>query len=475
MQLTTNNSTQASDGNNLTTRLRIRITSGTWFSLNQWFAIALLTCGIVFSLQIIDWPTTAPNISSLIPQSPLEVTVFIAAIIVCAKCVIVGDKLFRRWSKNPFPSWIDVIIIASAFGFTCAAILDARINTRIACAVLGASFVLIQQAKLSSLLAPDTFSADARADIDDAPLSDFRNEDDFERAAFKNSLLESIKERSTSRSRVVALTGPWGAGKTTLLKAVYSDLEKGTRLWIDPWQYRQTGRLIEILITAIATKVKAHVLCFSTNRLVRQYAGIFSPVAGKAKDAVQEAAKLLCDKDETESLKTELDLAIQASNKHFVVFLDDLERLTADDIHNVLKAVRLAVAIPNITYVLAYDRERIVKDENISAEFLDKIVDEEFDVPAPSEQQFLCYLRRHLKIAAQSYLPTEHKLATDFDTRWIEVEAALAKVLDTPRKIKKNKNGCGSPNQQNATPCEPNGFFADRDFATEISTALRRY
>jgi hypothetical protein len=69
-----------------------------------------------------------------------------------------------------------------------------------------------------------------------------------------------------------------------------------------------------------------------------------------------------------------------------VVVIDDIDRLTSEEIRDVFKLVRLTASFPNVIYLLAFDRTRV---EEALAEpgipgraYLEKIIQVPFDLPA---------------------------------------------------------------------------------------------
>mgnify|MGYP001067267550 CR=1 FL=1 len=51
--------------------------------------------------------------------------------------------------------------------------------------------------------------------------------------------------------------------------------------------------------------------------------------------------------------------ALRKTGRRIVVFVDDIDRLDADEIRVVFKMVRLVADFPNVTYLLAFDRPRV--------------------------------------------------------------------------------------------------------------------
>ena len=72
-------------------------------------------------------------------------------------------------------------------------------------------------------------------------------------------------------------------------------------------------------------------------------------------------------------------------SKPITVILDDIDRLSSDELQSILKLVRVTGNFPNIVYVLSFDKNRVIKtlnDNNIDGrDYLEKIIQIPFDIP----------------------------------------------------------------------------------------------
>ena len=84
---------------------------------------------------------------------------------------------------------------------------------------------------------------------------------------------------------------------------------------------------------------------------------------------------------------------IERQKGPLVVILDDLDRLTAGEIRDVFRLVRLTANFPNIIYVLAFDRDQVEKaleqDGMTGRAYLEKIVQLVHDLPRVSQEVML--------------------------------------------------------------------------------------
>jgi len=99
--------------------------------------------------------------------------------------------------------------------------------------------------------------------------------------------------------------------------------------------------------------------------------------------------KLANDKfDKKESLEAtlqQLRQALQASDRRLLIIIDDIDRLMPDELRQMLALIKSLGNMPNITYLLSFDRAEVVKliDQAgiTNADYLEKIVQVSFELP----------------------------------------------------------------------------------------------
>ncbi|HDV7289917.1 TPA: cytochrome C nitrite reductase, partial [Pasteurella multocida] len=94
--------------------------------------------------------------------------------------------------------------------------------------------------------------------------------------------------------------------------------------------------------------------------------------------------------------------------KPITVILDDIDRLSGNELESILKLVRVTGNFPNIIYLLSFDRERVantLETSNFVSKgeghiYLEKIIQVPFDIPKISRQ----LLENHLFSSLNSIL-----------------------------------------------------------------------
>jgi predicted KAP-like P-loop ATPase len=251
-------------------------------------------------------------------------------------------------------------------------------------------------------------------------------EDRLGRAEFALALANQVATARADRGFVVGLIGPWGSGKTSVLNLLEEELrgrEEVTVVRFNPWLFSGTEQLLarffEELIAQLSSKQDQQLKTVA-NRL-ESYARILRPAAGlpilggwaaSVASVGELGGKALRFRtrfkaESIEGKRHELEQALQQSRSRIVIVIDDIDRLRADEIRDVVRLVRLTGHFPRTVYVLAFDRERVEQalDDGISGygrAYLDKILQAPYDIPAPREPDITQHLLERIQQVVES-------------------------------------------------------------------------
>ena len=102
-----------------------------------------------------------------------------------------------------------------------------------------------------------------------------------------------------------------------------------------------------------------------------------------------------------EDLRQKVTHILEKQPRPIIVMLDDIDRLSANEIWNVLKLVRLTANFPNMIYILTFDQlqvERTLDEQGFSGrDFLKKIIQVPYDLPIIPTHIIAEEIRRSLK------------------------------------------------------------------------------
>lgn len=126
----------------------------------------------------------------------------------------------------------------------------------------------------------------------------------------------------------------------------------------------------------------------------------------------------------------ELRKKLTESGKRFLVTIDDIDRLQNDEIRSIMQMVKTVGCLPNVIYLLAYDRS-IVWDaldgklERAGPRFAEKIVQQEIELPRPSKESLLAILDEEIAFLNEHVAESArwNYIVSDGVRRWVRIRA----------------------------------------------------
>jgi predicted KAP-like P-loop ATPase len=294
---------------------------------------------------------------------------------------------------------------------------------------------------------PGLLSDDARDGTDERP-------DELGRQGYADHLAKLLGNvRVQSESTVLALIGDWGSGKSSVLAMLQRRL-KDKDQWrvatFNPWTYPDTSSLHRGFFSELIAALPKDDRPGDARTKVGEFARSISPlgklgslVGVDGQDLISAVGDLIAGDTSTSAAKKSAEAALRAAGLPVLMVVDDLDRLTPDELLEVLKLVRLVGRLPHVYYLLSYDERTLLDvlrrspvtgdNEERARAYMEKIVQVRLDMPALRATQRGKLLNDGLKeIGAAVGL-----LLTDADERrlgsiYLEV---LDRRLTTPRAI----------------------------------------
>jgi len=228
---------------------------------------------------------------------------------------------------------------------------------------------------------------------------------------FARALARAIRKLDAPNGSVVALNGPWGSGKSSAANLVrYHLLEaikSGELAIIDfaCWWFRGEEALalaffreLYVGISPSLEERARRVLPMLGARLLKAGSAVGAALdwagasgAGATAGGVMGwLAEFIKDDETVEKLHSDLSRALSTQSKRFLVVIDDIDRLSPDEALLIFRLVKSVGRLPNVMYLLVYDRqlaEKIVADRFPSEgpHYLEKIVQAAFELPEPTQ------------------------------------------------------------------------------------------
>jgi predicted KAP-like P-loop ATPase len=260
-----------------------------------------------------------------------------------------------------------------------------------------------------------------------------REEDRLNRRRFAESLAKVIRGWRDKPSLAIGLFGDWGSGKSSIknmiLETLKDDLECPTILEFSPWQISGQDTLAERFFIEIGNSLvepDTHDDLAVKKRVARWkvYSTLLSVTASVARawklglhpaspmapfadaavttlDTTASVAKAGTEGIEAEAELEKLSLAeikalvsqdLRRLSRPILVVLDDIDRLTKEEIRLTLQLVKANADFPNLIFLILAQKESVIKAleevaPNKGADFLEKIIQVDFDIPSVNRKQ----------------------------------------------------------------------------------------
>ena len=294
------------------------------------------------------------------------------------------------------------------------------------------------------------------SEFNDKPIKSPR-EDKFGFKALAKAIAGSISKMTKPEGTVIAINGPWGSGKSSLINLVRHQLDKSRKqaplkiVDFKCWWFRGEEALTIAFFHELCSSMdsseedtKKAVSEFGAQLLVKASpligatTNMLMPGAGQVASGLTEftasIVRLLSQDKTVEKLHEELCNKLQKSSKRYLIIIDDIDRLSPDEAILIFRLVKSVGGLPNVMYLLAYDRqlaEKIVSERYPSEgpHYLEKIVQASFELPEPGRVSLANEFLRRLDsvIEERGFRDSDH-----FRNLFDEI---IAPEIKTPRDL----------------------------------------
>ena len=193
------------------------------------------------------------------------------------------------------------------------------------------------------------------------------------------SFAMSVLASSSHSGLVFGVDGPWGIGKTSFVNLAARYWEDAADQVIvcrfEPLRYSTEPDLADRIIRDLTATIQSKVFAPEFRPAASRYSRL---IKGNADVSFLGFKLSLEPSQETvDELLDDIDEVLRRIGRRVIIVIDDLDRLDAKTMNNVLFATKRTFKLSQATYVLCYDTEILAgsKDEGMRArEFLEKFV-----------------------------------------------------------------------------------------------------
>lgn len=254
----------------------------------------------------------------------------------------------------------------------------------------------------------------------DKPIQN-STEDLLGRKSFSKTLSEAVNQYKGTDSLVIGLFGKWGVGKTSIVNMVLENLNDKIIVNFSPWNYDSHSDLINLFFIKLRKSIidngnvrdekSLKEAFFEYKRAIKNISnkpvvkGIISALLQKFVGVHLEDLWSPPSLEETrEQLKKELGKI----NRKIIVVIDDIDRLTNEQIRDIFQLVKQVANFPNVIYLLSMDREVVCRAlhevQKIDGhEYLDKIIQIPIEIPELRKSKLHDILLQKLDVIRDSF------------------------------------------------------------------------
>jgi predicted KAP-like P-loop ATPase len=321
----------------------------------------------------------------------------------------------------------------------------------------------------------------------DRPLSE-PQDDQLGYAPLARNLADSLLRMTPPDGFVVAIYGRWGLGKTTLLQFVeyyYQERSRGEQpifIHFNPWWFsghedltRQFFGQIQATLSgklkAVSNELRGYLADFT-----ELIAGVPVPYAAAGRPVSMVLRPKLQD---IPDVKGQISALLRKQQRRILVVVDDIDRLTAEEIREIFRVIRAVADFPHVTYLLAFDKDVVVQAletaQGVPAEvYLEKVIQLPLELPLPDKSKLENMLIGRLN-ALLANIPKEHFDRNYWKNVFIE---GIRPLLHTPRDVIRLTNAVAVTYpavKDGVNPVDLVGIETLRAFSPSVYDTIRRH
>jgi predicted KAP-like P-loop ATPase len=240
-------------------------------------------------------------------------------------------------------------------------------------------------------------------------------QDKLNRSEFARYLARCLLDHNNPESLVVGLYGGWGVGKTSIINMMVEELkfastnlpdeEKPILLNFSPWSYSGQQPLVYSFFRRLSATLRNETNLENKERIVHLlelYVSFFTqkPIPKVYREREHWWKKWLprhhdhygweSGRDLT-LVKAELNELLKNQKRKIIVIIDNISRITPDEIKHIFQIVKSMGDYSNTTYLLAFDKIQVINAINhVDGEggeaLIEKVVQLPFEVPSIAPQ-----------------------------------------------------------------------------------------
>lgn len=366
-----------------------------------------------------------------------------AILVVCAvvKSINIVVKRYRSLYKyNSYLAiaalWLSIILLyywmKGRYVYRCIIVSVTYVDAFVL--MLSVYFIAAMVNSFRTMFKNDKNSIVANDLLIDWPITKLQ-EDILDYGDEPNQLVDKLLHLDPMRAWSFAITAPWGAGKTSFLNLVEDNLrEKNIEIIkFNPRNSKSVSHIQEDFFNVLAS-----VLSRYDSRCNKTFKDYMSSLMLIDNRGVIEKALNMYHIWDKESLKEKLQQVFARLDKRVIIIIDDFDRLSKDEIFELLKLIDSNAAFHNLIFLTAFDKVQVNKSLGIATQtedayFVDKFFDMELSIPVRPYTYILKFLTKELTQRIKDEAGDRNAIAAILQKR----ERLLQEYLPTLRDVKR--------------------------------------
>ena len=213
---------------------------------------------------------------------------------------------------------------------------------------------------------------------------------DNRRKEYAKTIVDGLtKVENLNGSYAIGICGGWGSGKTTFLKETESLLKEEHHdvRWFNAWDCSSEQNISSDFFAMLRAAIRPY--CSSLDQSIFDYEAALSD-AGVPTFFQKIATWVVGNKHQSiYDLKDQIRNALVKIGHDLYIIIDDLDRMEAGEILEVLKLIRNNADFPHLKFIVAYDKVYVssqILDKTKKDGYLNKIFMAEYFLPKLSDR-----------------------------------------------------------------------------------------
>lgn len=212
-------------------------------------------------------------------------------------------------------------------------------------------------------------------------------EDVFDLKVEAEKIADNISNMDRKKTWSFAITAPWGTGKTSFMNMVIEQVKTTHKedfefVQFNPRDCKSYHSIQEEFFSQIACVLSRY--NSRCNSAIKDYMASLQLIDNRSIIEKITSCYKIWDKSE---LKENIENSLESLIKRVLVVIDDFDRLSKDEILEVLKLIDSNAAFKNLIFLTAYDKKQVNKAlgdayKTEDACFVDKFFCHEFQIPS---------------------------------------------------------------------------------------------